>query len=188
MKRFEQELIKADWQQVREGLEVKLCPSPDREENFILCRSAERAAKEKAIHDRFEKRLEKGLTKLADGCQKKKQKLGAIERRVGRLLEGNSRAAGLFQVKVVERVNGGVDVIWEKAEDWRAWAELSEGCYLLRSNVIDWDAEQLWRAYIQLTEAEAGFGYRRVTLELDPYGIRRKSGFSHIYWSAFLPM
>ena len=168
LKRFEQELLKADWQQVREGLEVKLCPSPDGEESFILCRSADRAAKEKAIHDRFEKRIEKGLSKLTDSCRKKKQKLGAIERRVGRLLEGNSRAAGLFRVEVVERVNGGADVIWNKMEDWRAWAELSEGCYLLRSNVIEWDAEQLWRAYIQLTEAEAAFRIQKDDLGIRP--------------------
>ncbi len=168
LKRFEQELLKADWQQVREGLEVKLCPSPDGKESFILCRSAERAAKEKAIHDRFEKRIEKGLIKLADSCRKKKQKLGAIERRVGRLLEGNSRAAGLFRVEVVERMGGGVDVVWKKVEDWRAWAELSEGCYLLRSNVTGWDAEQLWRAYIQLTEAEAAFRIQKGDLGIRP--------------------
>ena len=107
LRRFEQELLEADWQQVREGLEVKVCPSPDGQESFILCRSAERAAKENAIHDRFEKRIEKGLTKLADSCRKKKQKPGAIERRVGRILAGNSRAAGLFRVEVVERVGGG---------------------------------------------------------------------------------
>ena len=46
---------------------------------------------------------------------------------------------------------------WEKIEEWRRWAELSEGCYLLRSNITDWDAGQLWHAYIQLTEAEAAF-------------------------------
>ncbi len=168
LKRFEQELLKVDWQQVREGLEVKLCPSPDGEETFVLCRSAERAVKEKAIHDRFEKRIEKGLTKLADSCRKKKQKLGAIERRVGRLLESNSRAAGLFRVEVMERVGGGVEVIWEKVEDWRAWAELSEGCYLLRSNVTDWDADELWRAYVQLTEAEAAFRIQKGDLAIRP--------------------
>jgi len=168
LKRFERELLKADWQQVWEGLEVKLCPSPDGEESFILCRSAERAAKEKAIHDRFEKRIEKGLTKLADSCQKKKQKPGAIERRVGRLLEGNSRAAGLFRVEVVERAGGGVDVIWEKVESWRTWAELSGGCYLLRSNVTDWDAQEFWRAYIQLTEAEAAFRIQKGDLGIRP--------------------
>ncbi len=168
LKRFEQELLKADWCQVREGLEVKLCPSPDGEESFILCRSAERAAKEKAIHDRFEKRIAKGLTRLADSCRKKKQKAGAVERRVGRLLESNSRAAGLFRVDVVERASGGVGVVWEKLEQWRAWAELSEGCYLLRSNVTDWDAEQLWRAYIQLTEAEAAFRIQKGDLGVRP--------------------
>jgi hypothetical protein len=34
-------------------------------------------------------------------------------------------------------------------------ARLSEGCYVLRSNVTDWSPEELWRAYMQLTEAEA---------------------------------
>ena len=36
----------------------------------------------------------------------------------------------------------------------RDWARLSEGCYLLRSNVTDWSAEELRRAYLPLTEAE----------------------------------
>ena len=161
-------MLKADWQQIRDGLEVKLCLSLEGEESFILCRSADRAAKEKAIHDRFEKRIEKGLSKLADSCRKKKQKLGVIERRVGRLLEGNSRAAGLFRVEVVERTGGGVDVTWEKLEEWRAWAELSEGCYLLRSNIAGWDGEQLWRAYIQLTEAEAAFRIQKSDLGIRP--------------------
>ena len=70
------------------------------------------------MHDRFEKRIEQGLTRLADSCRKKRQKLGVIERRVGRLLESNSRAAGLFRVEVVERLGGGVDVTWEKLEEW----------------------------------------------------------------------
>ena len=168
LRRFEQELLKADWQEIREGLEVKLCPSPDGKESFILCRSAERAAKEKAIHDRFEKRIEEKLNKLAESCRERKQRLGAVERRVGRLLEGNSRAAGLFDVDVLERKGGGVDVVWKKVEDWRAWAELSEGCYLLRSNVTDWDAEQLWGAYIQLTEAEAAFRIQKGDLRIRP--------------------
>jgi hypothetical protein len=157
LKRFERELLMDDWQQVRNGLEVKLCPSPDGEESFILCRSTARAIKEKQIHQRFETRIEQGLVKLAESCRKKKWKVGTIERRVGRLLGANSRAAGLFRVEVTERAGRGAEVAWEKLEEWRAWAELSEGCYLLRSNITDWDAEQLWQAYIQLTEAEAAF-------------------------------
>ena len=168
LRRFEQELLRTDWQQVREGLEVKLCPSRDGEESFILCRSTARAIKEKQIHERFEKRIEKGLAKLVESCQKKKQKVGAVERRVGRLLEANSRAAGLFRVEVVERDIGGAEVLWQKVEDWRAWAELSEGCYLLRSNITNWEAGELWQAYIQLTEAEAAFRIQKGDLRIRP--------------------
>ena len=168
LKRFERELLRDDWQEVREGLEVKMCPSPEGEENFILCRSAARAIKEKQIHQRFEKRLEKGLGKLAEACRRKKQQAGAIERRVGRLLGANSRAAGLFRVEVVERADHGAEVVWQKQEEWRAWAELSEGCYLLRSNIADWKAEELWRAYIQLTEAEAAFRIQKGDLGIRP--------------------
>ena len=168
LRRIERELLKEDWNQVREGLEVKLCCSPDGEESFILCRSADRAVKEKQIHQRFENRIEKGLTKLAESCRKKKQKVGTIERRVGRLLEANSRAAGLFRVDVEEGVDGRAEIVWEKVQAWRDWANLSEGCYLLRSNILDWDAEQLWQAYIQLTEAETAFRIQKSDLKIRP--------------------
>jgi len=168
LKRFEQQLLLEDWQQVREGVEVKLCPSPDGEEAFILCRSATRAVKEKQIHERFEKRIEQGLEKLVESCRKRRQKVGRVERRVGRLLEANSRAAGLFQIDVVAEKDGRAAVIWEKLEERRAWAELSEGCYLLRSNITGWEAEQLWQAYIQLTEAEAAFRIQKGDLRIRP--------------------
>jgi transposase len=168
LKRFEQQLLVEDWQQIREGVEVKLCPSPDGEETFILCRSATRALKEKQIHERFEKRLEQGLEKLVEGCRKRRQKVGRVERRVGRLLEANSRAAGLFRIDVVTEKDGRAVVIWEKLEERRAWANLSEGCYLLRSNITDWESEQLWQAYIQLTEAEAAFHIQKGDLGIRP--------------------
>ena len=76
LKRFEQELLKADWKQIRDGLEVKLCPAPEGIETFVLCRSQERAQKEKAIHERFEKRIENGLEKVTESCRKRKQTIG----------------------------------------------------------------------------------------------------------------
>lgn len=44
----------------------------------------------------------------------------------------------------------------------------SEGCYLLRTNVSDWPAEDLWQAYIQLTEAEAAFRIHKSDLRVRP--------------------
>jgi hypothetical protein len=50
------------------------------------------------MHDRFEKRIEEGLEKIADSCWKRKRWPVVIGQRVGRLLGRNSRAAGAFQV------------------------------------------------------------------------------------------
>lgn len=156
------------------GLEVRLCPAPAGQEVFILCRSAQRTEKERAMHDRFEKRIEEGLKKIAAACQKGPQKVGVIERRVGQLLGRNTRAAGLFQVSVEAGAGGRVRFAWAKNEQWRAWARQSEGCYLRRSNVMDWSPEELWRAYIQLTEAEAAFRIHKTDLELRPVWHRKR--------------
>lgn len=168
LKKFERELLSEDWETIREGLEVKKCPSPDGRETFILCRSADRREKEKAMHDRFAKRIREGLQKIGKACARKKQDPLTIARRVGRLMGLNSRAAGLFKVDIGPRPDGGATLTWREIEDWRAWSELSEGCYLLRSNVADWSAEDLWRTYIQLTEAEAAFRIHKSDLRIRP--------------------
>jgi len=168
LRKFERELLSEDWKQVHEGLEVRLVPAPDGEEVFILCRSAERQAKEQAMHERFEKRIEDGLAKIAASCGKRRQKPGAVERRVGRRLERNTRAARLFDVQVEVDAQGFTQLRWTKVESWQEWARRSEGCYLLRSNVTDWTPEELWRAYVQLTEAEAAFRVHKSDLQIRP--------------------
>lgn len=168
LKHFEQEMLSADWEQIRDGLEVKSCSSPEGEETYVLCRSEDRAQKEKAIHERFEKRIEKGLEKIAESCLKRKQTAGKIERRIGRLLGANTRAAGLFKVTVKAGKAGHVEIAWQKEESWRQWAELSEGYYMLRTNIKDWKAGELWEAYIQLTQAETAFRIQKSDLRIRP--------------------
>lgn len=168
LKRFERQLLEEDWERIRDGFEVKFCRSPEGGETFILCRSAQRGEKEKAIHERFEKRIEDGLGRLRGSCERRRHNPQIVERRVGRLLERNSRAAGLFEVRVEGTAETGARLTWRKVEAWRRWAELSEGCYLLRTNVKDWTAEELWKAYIQLTEAEAAFRIQKSDLRIRP--------------------
>jgi len=74
-----------------------------------------------------------------------------------------------------------------KVEAWREWARLSEGCYVLRSNVTDWSPEDLWRAYIQLTEAEAAFHIHKSDLGSARCGIRKKIECRPTSWFAFWP-
>jgi transposase len=168
LRKFEQQLLESDWREVHAGLEVKLCPAPDGQEVFILCRSAQRRWKEQAMHQRFERRLEQKLQAMTEGCRKRRQNPLVVAQRVGKLLGRNTRAAGLFQVEVEVDAQGRARLRWSKREEWRDWASLSEGCYLLRSNVIEWTGEELWRAYIQLTEAEAAFRLHKGDLVLRP--------------------
>ena len=168
LRKFEQQLLASDWREVHEGLEVKLCPAPDGDEVFILCRSAQRRLKEQAMHDRFEQRIEQKLeddggelpeaeAEPAGGGATGGPTAGAEHAR-RRIVPGGGRAGRARARRSA----------WSKRSDWRDWARLSEGCYLLRSNVTDWTGEELWRAYIQLTEAEAAFRMHKSDLVMRP--------------------
>jgi len=175
LKQFERELLANDWRRIRDGLEVKLCQSPEGDEEvIILCRSRDRREKEEAMHRRFEERIEKELRKIEASCKRRKWKKEVIDRRVGRVMANNSRAAGLFEVDVPETSAGRATITWQKKDAWRDWAKLSEGCYLLRSNVTDWSSEELWKAYIQLTEAEAAFRIHKSDLRIRPIWHQRE--------------
>jgi len=187
LKKFEQHLLVQDWKQVYEGLEVKVCPSPpggNEHEIFILCRSTARQEKDRAIHDRFIERLEKGLQKVKKSCDSGRvKKVSVVERRIGRLLERYSRASPLFDIDVSTKggsASGGkehdgkIDLTWQVDSTYAEWARLSEGCYLLRTNIRDWTSEDLWKAYIQLTEAEAAFRIHKQDLKLSPIWHQRE--------------
>jgi len=179
LRNFERELLSEDWNVVREGLEVKMCPREG--DMFVLCRSKDRREKEKAMHERFIARMEKELEKVRESCMNRKCKKEVIDRRIGRIKTKNSRGAGLFDIVVTE--NGGRAMIsWTKKESWQDWATLSEGCYLLRTNITDWSAEDLWSAYIQLTEAEAAFRIEKSDLRIRPIWHQKEERvLSHIF-------
>ena len=168
LKAYERELLGGGWSVVHEGLEVKTCPSLDGGETFVLCRSEDRKLKDKAIPDRFVSGLEQELEKLAKSCAKQRLKVKDVERRIGRILAKHTRAESLFTIETAARADGGADVKWSKKEGARAWSELSQGCYMLRTNVNGWSGEDLWKAYIQLTQAESAFRICKNDLRLRP--------------------
>jgi transposase len=174
LRRFERPLLEEGWTEVQPGVEVKCCPAPEGAETFILCRSEARREKERAMHARFEQRLEAGLKKLAGRLDRAKRKpdRAQVERQIGRLLARNSRAAALFEVRTVEVERDGrkghLKLEWNKREEHRQWWALSEGAYLLRTNLPDWPAEELWRSYIHLTQVESAFRVEKSDLSLRP--------------------
>lgn len=179
LKKWERELVDREgWQDVRDGLEVKICPGPEGEEAFLLCRSVDRQTKEKAMHERFRKRIEERLESLGRRLEnaRKAADLSQVERQIGRVLERNRRAAGAFRIEVKKdaRRPSGLRLHWSIKDEWSEWAQLTEGTYILRSNVTDWSAEELWRTYIQLSEAEAAFRIQKSELKIRPVWHQRK--------------
>ncbi|TFH55437.1 MAG: IS1634 family transposase, partial [Gemmatimonadales bacterium] len=172
LKKFEAALLKDDWTMVREGLEVKQVASADGSETFILCRSQDRRAKEKAMHDRFSVRIEKALESLGRRLEKARRKLDIrkVERQIGRMLGRNSRAAAAYKIEVTLTTDhpSGLHLTWAKEPQWAEWAQLSEGCYLLRSNIQNWSPQDLWQTYIQLVQAEAAFRIHKSELSVRP--------------------
>jgi transposase len=163
---------KTDWRQIREDIEVKICGGPDGSETFLLCRWASRSEKEKAMHERFSKRIEEGLQSLGRRIENSQAALdrGALERQIGRLLERNSRASARYSISLTEdkATPAGVKLKWSTRPEWEDWAKLSEGTYILRSNIHDWTDQELWKTYIQLSEAEAAFRIHKSDLCLRP--------------------
>ena len=173
LRKFEQHLVDKDWQEAQDGVEVKLVRSPDGAETFILARSAERREKEKAIHERFLARMEAGLTKLRASMESGRLQDEAVaQRRLGRLQGENSRAAKAFDIEIkrLEQPQGKarLQISWTRNEAWSEWARLSEGCYLLRTNLSESDPATLWKQYIQLTDAEWAFRITKDELVIRP--------------------
>ena len=173
LRSFEQHLTDRDWHEVQAGVEVKLVPGPDGNETFVLTRSADRRLKEQAMHQRFLARLEAGLQKLQAAAASGRLRDEAIaNRRLGRLLEKNWRAAKAFEVRIerlaVPQGRVTLHVSYTRDARWAEWAALSEGCYILRTNLVDRDPATLWKHYIQLTEAEWAFRITKDELRIRP--------------------
>jgi transposase len=173
LRRWSREIAEAkDWRQVRGGIEAKLCTGPDGQETFLLVRSADRREKERAMHARFARQIEERLESLGRRLERSRQRLDreAIGRQIGRLLGKNSRAAGRYAIRVEDDANraSGLRLVWSAKPEWDDWAQHSEGAYVLRTNVHEWSEEELWRTYIQLTEAEAAFRIHKTDLSIRP--------------------
>ena len=87
---------------------------------------------------------------IANGRLKDRYKM---ERRLGRIQARHPQVNDLFEVALRD-TPAGVHLVWEMKEERKAWRDLREGAYMLRTNLQADSAEQMWSMYMQLTEAE----------------------------------
>jgi hypothetical protein len=109
------------------------------------------------MHDKLSQRIERALQRLPARVARSKKPLdpAAVNRQIGRILQQNQRAAARFAIALTpDACPAGFRLSVGCKASFDDWAALSQGAYLLRSNIGDWSDQQLWKAYIQLTQAE----------------------------------
>jgi len=165
LSRFEDELSKPGWLDIREDVKVK--PVEREGVAYLLARSSQRREKERAMRRRQTRGLRNALKKLSRRVGQGKLKArDKIVERVGRLKERFPKAAKLVHIMVAKQ--GRAEVTWQWQKDLLRAAFARDGAYLLKSNYRGWSPEKFWESYMQLTVAEHAFRVLKSELLVRP--------------------
>ena len=165
---FEAELATRDWREVREHVEVRSVRRGD--QTYVLARSKDRRAKERAIRRRQLLGLHGELKRLSTNVSAGRLKdADKVQQRLGRLAERWPMAWRFVRVEVERDIHGrAIYVRWAYRRERLRAALARDGAYLLLSDRADWTAEQLWTTYMQLARAEEAFCAMKSHLLLRP--------------------
>ena len=157
--RLEKLLVDQSWQQVRQGVQVKLLAEDG--EFYVFAESADRVLKERAMRRRQLKWLWRRLKELAAMKNTREQLLMKL---------GAARAKAPVGWRLV-------DIKLDKASAAFTFAlnrnklrtiRRREGRYLLRTNLTESDPATLWQYYIQLVAVEEAFKNLKADLAIRP--------------------
>ena len=161
---LEKSLLAKHWEQARESVQVKLLSQEN--ELYVLARSEGRVDKERAMRRRRLKRLWQRLKEL----QKQSLSRDDLLMKIGAAKKAAGRACGLVDRQLPEEGQEVTPATFHcslrKAKLRKA--RRREGCYLLRSNLIETSPATLWQYYLQLTEVEQAFKELKNDLGLRP--------------------
>jgi transposase len=164
IRQYEKKWLDLPWQKVRESVEVKLFTEAG--ELYVLAKSEGRRGKETAMRRKKLARLLRKLRAMQRSAPRRDQlllRIGAARKEAGsafRFLqlqlprEGEAVTRNSFQFRVDQ-------------PKLRA-AELQDGHYLLRSNLVGEDPAVLWERYVQLSQIEAAFKAMKSELGIRP--------------------
>lgn len=156
---LEKLLLDKPWQEVRQGVQVKLLAQDG--EFYVFAESADRVVKERAMRRRQLKWLWRRLTDLAAMKLTREELLMKL---------GAARATAPAAWRLV-------DITVDKTAARFAFAlnrtklrqvRRREGRYLLRTNLTEGDPATLWQYYIQLVAVEEAFKNLKADLAIRP--------------------
>jgi transposase len=164
IQQHERQWLDLPWQKVRESVQVKLFAQDG--ELYVLAKSEGRRAKERAIR---RKKLARLLWKL-HAMRLHPPSRDQLLLRIGAARKDAGRAAKFVTLKIPPegvRVTRQIFTFSLDKEQLKQ-AELRDGHYLLRSNMVAEEPAVLWERYIQLTQIEAAFRTMKSELGIRP--------------------
>jgi transposase len=164
LQKYEKQWLELPWQKVRDSVEVKLFAAEG--ELYVLAKSTGRRAKEIAMRRRRLVRLLRKLRAMRRSCPPRDQLL----MRIGVAKTEAGRAFGFVNITLpeVKQTVTRQSFTFRLDKAKLREAELRDGHYLLRSNLVAEDPAVLWNCYMQLTQIEAAFKSMKSDLGLRP--------------------
>jgi len=164
IRQYEKKWLELPWQKVRDAVEVKLFA--DAGELYVLAKSEGRRAQERAMR---RKKLARLLRKL-----RSMQRIGPRRDQLLLRIGGARKEAGIVYRFLQIHVPREGETVTRHSFHFRVdqlklkAAELLDGHYLLRSNLVGEDPAVLWERYVQLAQIEAAFKAMKSELGIAP--------------------
>ncbi len=183
LSKLEAQLAERPWQEVRQGITVKLLPQEG--ECYVFAQSQSRINKERAMRRRQLKLLWRRLPELRGMKNLKRDDL------LMKLGAARQQWPSAWRLVAI-RMPGKEEEVNEQTFHWRLrraklrQARRREGRYLLRTNLQQEDPAQLWEYYTQLTRVEEAFKDLKGDLALRPIYHRNQERIEAHIFVAFL--
>jgi len=178
--KLEQRLVDLPWQQVREGVQVKLVPQDN--DLYVFAESKDRVNKERSMRRRQLKLLWKRLKQL----QSMKLTRDALMLKLGAAHQQSPSAWRLVDIVVPEKKEKEGTLLFSLRKNKLREVRRREGRYLLRTNLSDQDPAKLWTLYTQLCQVEQAFKNLKGDLAIRPIFHQRESRIEAHIFVAFL--
>jgi transposase len=164
LNKFEDKLLDMDFQRANDNVAVKLLAQDN--ELYVLAKSKDRRAKERAIRKHKLRKYLQGLEKLRKNCRSRDrllERLGALKQQAGK----STKCVDLTIPPQGGRVTPD-NFAYTFNKDTYKKTILRDGVYLLRTTLTEADPDFIWQRYVLLTQVEAAFKSLKSDLAVRP--------------------
>ncbi len=164
LNKLEYKLVELDWKPANDNVVVKLLAQDN--ELYVLAKSKDRRAKERAIRKYKLRKYLQGLARLPKNCRNRDkllERLGALKQQAGKSV----KCVDLIIPPQGSRVTP-ENFSYSLNRDTYKKMILRDGMYLLRTNLTETNPDVIWQRYVLLTQVEAAFKSLKSDLAVRP--------------------